>query len=131
MSWIRVQMLWVIVAVGLLAGCRGNQHEQLADKMISAMDDFATTLGSIQDEDSAKAAVSKLEQLINTMDSLAKQGQNMGEPAEPLKAKLETKLREQQQRMMLKMGEFMAATMKDPRIVPIIEPVFEKLEKLK
>ncbi len=117
------------VVVALLAGCKQPSHEQITDQFIETIQELTTTLSNIRDEDSARAVVPKLEELLATIDRLRERGRKLGEPTADVKMRIEQKLAMQQEKTVQQLTQFLMTTAADPRIAPIIEPVLERMRQ--
>jgi len=72
-----------------MVGC-GDSHEKAAEELLKAMEDLTVVLETIEDEDSAKAAVPELELLTARLESLSERIKTLGNPEDNLKRQLES-----------------------------------------
>lgn len=91
------------------------------------MEQIGSTLESVKDEASAKAAATKLESTVTRMTALQKEMKALGEPAgkdgDAMKAKYQARMQAAMTKMTTQMGRVMA----DPKLSAILQPVMQKM----
>lgn len=124
--WIGIVL---VVASTCFFGCGGAEQskEQLADQMLSTVDQIGDVYASIKDEKSAEAAKDKLASLIANLKRLTEEGKQLGDPSPELKAKIDAELRLKTMQMQAKLGEFFKTAMSNPRIIEIMGPVMREM----
>jgi hypothetical protein len=124
----RLSAVAVVFVALVAAACGGDTRDSLAREAQNTMAEFATTMDSIKDVDSARAAKPKLQSLIAKLEDINKRGEKLPEPTEAeSKAMMEKYSKEMESTMMKMQGAFMRIAM-DPAIQAELKDLdFEKV----
>jgi len=118
-----------VVSVLALAGCNGgNSPDKLAQRQISAMEEFSGVLAKITDPASAEKQKGAIEDVIEKMNKLRKEMEAL--PAEKQKEgeALAEKLGPEMQAAMSKMMAEMMRIGSNVEIQAVLQPVLAKLD---
>lgn len=109
----------LLVLAFLFPACSGKSgQEKVANEMITTMESLNTTLASVKDEASAKAAAPKLEQIAKQMEELKKKSEGMPQPeGAPKDPELDKRLKAAMQKMMQEMMRIGT----DPKLEPAMK----------
>ncbi len=75
------RVIAMLILIAALTGC-GDSFVKVESDRVSLKKEYLAVLASVQDEDSAKAAVPKIEAIAAKMDELEKRVKALGEPTE-------------------------------------------------
>jgi hypothetical protein len=109
-------VLTVVAALCLCNGCGGDTHESLAGEAISTQKDLLATLETVKDQETAKAAKSKLQALATKMKDIEARQTKLGTPNEAQFKAIGDKYGKEMEEVQTKMVGVMMRVMLDPKI---------------
>ncbi|MCA9277896.1 MAG: hypothetical protein H6815_03820 [Phycisphaeraceae bacterium] len=123
----RIAAVFVLLlgCVTTIPGCDGgNPHDAVAEKMSSAMNEFASILATVKDEKSAESAATKLKPLGEKIKKIMDEGDKLPEPSEELKKKYEAQFAGVQKKIM---DEMMRIGTQVPAAMPILSDAMDAI----
>lgn len=88
-----------------------SKHEEIANKIMDAMQDFAKAASSATDQATATAAAAKITEIGDRFASLAEELKKMDPPSEELKKAIDARMNARNKEMEKAMGEDMQKSM--------------------
>lgn len=120
-----------LVALGLLvlSGCGGgDSHEAVMNDTVSAMNSVADAVESIEDEASAKAAITKIKAQLSTMEAIKKRAKGMSDPSEDVQKKLLADFMPKMMKVQQRLMKAAPKLIKYPDVAKALQD-FQKLSK--
>jgi cytochrome c556 len=112
-----------------VSGCKRNHESVIKDSMTS-MKELVDVLKNVKDEDSAKAAVSKIESIAKDMKALSEEAKKMGEPSKEVNADLEKKYKADMEKITNDLSKEMMRIMMNDKLAGPISKAMSEIKSL-
>jgi len=102
-------------------GCGGDTHESLAAEQVSTMKELVTVLDGVKDEDSAKAAKSKVKSLVEKMNDINLRESKLKPPTQEEVKAMGDKYGKEMEALAPKLQGNMLRIMTDPKVSAVLQ----------
>lgn len=103
--------------------------DQLSDEFLAVMSRMGDVFLTITDKETAEEAVVKIEGFADEWEALAIRFEQLEDPSEEERVRLEAKFKEAQKRFEAKMKNANPQAFKDPEILGLLGPAMKKMEE--
>lgn len=103
-----------------------SKHEELANKVMDSMKEFATTISSVSDLESANKAATKISEIGDRFSSIANELESLDPPTQDLKEAINAKMEARDAEMQKIMGPELQTTMQSlgPEAQQVLQEAF-------
>jgi hypothetical protein len=126
-----MRMFLLLLALGLLGACAGGSNDaadQLFADMSENMRELSRILTSVTDEDSARAAVPRIEAVREKMRDCARRARELPRPDAETEARQNAEVQALMEEVVPQIAAAQARIAQDPAILAILAPAMAGME---